>query len=187
MVVAAQQSGIALPDRDLACAPIASEVGRRYLGAMRAAMNCALANREILGSYARSVFQDFFPDCGLPLLFDVSHNTCKVETHLVDGQPRALFVHRKGATRAFPPGHESLPPSLKPFGQPVFIGGSMGTASYILGRPLGRAESLRFGLSWGRQRDVAPRRSQALQRTRDRGRARHGRRTDPQPVEPRRG
>ena len=132
MVVAARQSGIELPDRELACAPIESEVGRRYLGAMRAAMNCALANREILGSYARRVFQDFFPDCGLPLLFDVSHNTCKVETHLVDGQPRDLFVHRKGATRAFPPGHDSLPPSLKPFGQPVFIGGSMGTASYIL-------------------------------------------------------
>ena len=109
MVVAAAASDIALPDRDLACAPIASEVGRRYLGAMRAAMNCALANRVILGSYARRVFQDFFPDCGLPLLFDVSHNTCKVETHLVDGQPRDLFVHRKGATRAFLPATRACP------------------------------------------------------------------------------
>ena len=99
---------------------------------MRAAMNCALANREILGSYARSVFQNFFSDCGLPLLFDVSHNTCKVERHVVEARPRDLFVHRKGATRAFGPGHESLPPALRPFGQPVFIGGSMGTASYIL-------------------------------------------------------
>ena len=132
MVVAAATLGIALPDRDLACAPIELEIGRRYLAAVRAAMNCALANREILGSYARRVFQDFFPDCGLPLLFDVSHNTCKVEWHVVDGKPRDLFVHRKGATRAFGPGHESLPPSLRPFGQPVFIGGSMGTASYIL-------------------------------------------------------
>ena len=73
-----------------------------------------------------------FSNCGLPLLFDVSHNTCKVEGHPVDGQPRDLFVHRKGATRAIPSGHESLPPSLKPFGQPVFIAGGMGTASHIL-------------------------------------------------------
>ena len=132
MVVAAQASEIALPDRELACAPIKSEVGRRYLGAMRAAMNCALANREILGHYARGVFQHFFPGCELSLLFDVSHNTCKVESHVVDGKRRELFVHRKGATRAFGPGRDSLPPALRPIGQPVFIGGSMGTASYIL-------------------------------------------------------
>ena len=132
MVVAAQAAGIALPDRELACAPIKSEVGRRYLGAMRAAMNCALANREILGHYARGVFRHFFPGCELSLLFDVSHNTCKVESHIIDGERRELFVHRKGATRAFGPGRDSLPPALRPIGQPVFIGGSMGTASYIL-------------------------------------------------------
>ena len=79
MVVAAQSSGIELIDRELACAPINSEVGQRYLGAMRAAINCALANREILGHYARRVFAHFFPNCDLRLLFDVSHNTCKVE------------------------------------------------------------------------------------------------------------
>ena len=132
MVVTAQASGIALPDRELACAPIKSEVGRRYLGAMRAAMNCALANREILGHYARGVFRQFFPGCELSLLFDVSHNTCKVELHIINGERRELFVHRKGATRAFGPGCDSLPPALRPIGQPVFIGGSMGTASYIL-------------------------------------------------------
>jgi len=132
MVVTAGQTGIKLPDRELACAPINSEVGQRYLGAMRAAINCALANREILGHYARRVFTHFFPNCDMPLLFDVSHNTCKVEPHVVDGKRRELFVHRKGATRAFGPGHESLPEALRAVGQPVLIGGSMGTGSYIL-------------------------------------------------------
>lgn len=132
MVVAASASGIDLPDRELACAPIRSEVGERYLGAMRAAINCALANREILSHYARRVFAHFFPARDLRLLFDVSHNTCKIEPHLIDGKRRGLFVHRKGATRAFGPGHPSLPDALKGVGQPVLIGGSMGTGSYIL-------------------------------------------------------
>ncbi len=132
MVETAGESGIVLPDRELACAPINSEIGQRYLGAMRAAINCALANREILGHYARRVFAHFFPNAQLRLLFDVSHNTCKVERHLVDGKRRDLFVHRKGATRAFGPGHESLPTTFRPVGQPVLIGGSMGTGSYIL-------------------------------------------------------
>ena len=132
MVVTAQKAGIMLADRELACAPINSEVGQRYLGAMRAAINCALANREILGHFARRVFEHFFPDRNLDLLFDVSHNTCKVEPHVVAGKRRELFVHRKGATRAFGPGHASLPEALRAVGQPVLIGGSMGTGSYIL-------------------------------------------------------
>ena len=132
MVVVAEASGITLPDRELACAPINSKVGQRYLGAMRAAINCALANREILGHYARRIFGHFFPNHDLRLLFDVSHNTCKVEPHVVAGKRCDLFVHRKGATRAFGPGHESLPEALRSFGQPVLIGGSMGTGSYIL-------------------------------------------------------
>jgi tRNA-splicing ligase RtcB len=132
MAIAAKNAGIVLPDRELACAPIKSEVGQRYLGAMRAAINCALANREILGHYARRVVHHFFPDARMDLLFDVSHNTCKVETHNVAGRPRELFVHRKGATRAFAAGHPSLPEALRPFGQPVLIGGSMGTDSYVL-------------------------------------------------------
>ena len=132
MVVTAKSSGIELIDRELACAPINSEVGQRYLGAMRAAINCALANREILGHYTRRIFAHFFPNCDLRLLFDVSHNTCKVETHPVQGKQRELFVHRKGATRAFGPGHPSLPDTLRAVGQPVLIGGSMGTGSYIL-------------------------------------------------------
>jgi tRNA-splicing ligase RtcB len=132
MAVAAGAAGIALPDRELASAPIASEVGQRYLGAMRAAINCALANREILGHFSRAVFRRFFPGNDLSLLFDVSHNTCKVETHEVDGRKRELFVHRKGATRSFGPGHASLPEALRSTGQPVLIGGSMGTGSYVL-------------------------------------------------------
>jgi tRNA-splicing ligase RtcB len=132
MVVTAKAAGIDLPDRELACAPIRSEVGQRYLGAMRAAINCALANREIIGHYARRVFAHFFPHCDLQLLFDVSHNTCKVERHKVNGHARELYVHRKGATRAFGPGHPSLPEALRAVGQPVLIGGSMGTGSYIL-------------------------------------------------------
>jgi len=132
MLLATKASGIELVDRELACAPIRSQIGERYLGAMRAAINCALANREILGHYARRVFAHFFPYCDLQLLFDVSHNTCKVEMHSVEGKQRELFVHRKGATRAFGPGHDSLPDALRAAGQPVLIGGSMGTGSYIL-------------------------------------------------------
>ncbi|MGE0197100.1 MAG: RtcB family protein, partial [Methylocystis sp.] len=132
MVLSAQDYGIELPDRELACAPIKSELGRKYLGAMRAAINCALANREIIGHLARQVFAGFFENGELPLMFDVSHNTCKAERHLVDGEARQLFVHRKGATRAFGPGHESLPEALRPYGQPVLIGGSMGAGSYVL-------------------------------------------------------
>jgi tRNA-splicing ligase RtcB len=103
MAWAAQQHHVTLPDRQLACAPIHSELGQRYLGAMRAAINCALANRQVLTQNARDVFAHFFPSARLTLLYDVSHNTCKVEEHEVDGQVKKLFVHRKGATRAFGP------------------------------------------------------------------------------------
>jgi tRNA-splicing ligase RtcB len=124
MVVAAAQHGIHLPDRELACAPIRSELGEEYLGAMRAGINCALANRQILTHLLREVFRELLPQAEMPLLYDVSHNTCKVETH----QNRELYVHRKGATRAFGPGHPDLPPPLREAGQPVLIGGSMGPA-----------------------------------------------------------
>jgi tRNA-splicing ligase RtcB (3'-phosphate/5'-hydroxy nucleic acid ligase) len=144
MVVSAAAAGIALPDRELACAPIASEVGQRYLGAMRGGINCALANREIIGHYTRQVFAQFFPNSDLILLFDVSHNTCKVEPHRTDGDARGLYVHRKGATRAFGPGHPDIPEALRKIGQPVLIGGSMGTGSYVLA---GAAESETKALS----------------------------------------
>jgi tRNA-splicing ligase RtcB len=146
MAIAAGQYGIDLPDRELACAPINSPVGQTYLGAMRAAINCALANREVITHLARRAFAEFLPQAKLPLLYDVSHNTCKVEEHLVDGQPRRLFVHRKGATRAFGPGHPDLPPMFQTTGQPVLIGGSMGTESYILVGTV-RGETLSYGSS----------------------------------------
>ncbi|MBX3461936.1 MAG: RtcB family protein [Planctomycetes bacterium] len=132
MVVAAKSHGLRLPDRELACAPIRSALGQRYLGAMRAATNCALANRQVLTHLTRKVFRSLWPAAQLDLLYDVSHNTCKEETHVVDGRQQVLFVHRKGATRAFGPGHPQLPEALQPVGQPVLIGGSMGTRSFVL-------------------------------------------------------
>ena len=138
MAVRAGEYGIRLPDRELACAPIESEVGERYLGAMRAAINCALANRQIITHLARDAVAEIIPEADLRLLYDVSHNTCKEETHVVAGRPRRLFIHRKGATRAFGPGHPDLPDDLRAVGQPVLIGGTMGTASYLL---VGTAEA----------------------------------------------
>jgi tRNA-splicing ligase RtcB len=132
MAITARDHGITLPDRELACAPIESSVGRSYLGAMRAAMNCAMANRQIITHLTRQVFADVVPRAHLRLLYDVSHNTCKVEEHGIDGTRKRVFVHRKGATRAFGPGHSELPAALREVGQPVLIGGSMGTGSYIL-------------------------------------------------------
>ena len=132
MVMTAGQHGIHLPDRELACAPIDSKVGRSYLGAMRAGINCALANRQIITQLARRAFERVLPKAELELLYDVSHNTCKLEKHMVDGAQRDLYIHRKGATRAFGPGHTDLPDAFQQVGQPVLIGGSMGTASYIL-------------------------------------------------------
>ncbi|NWF74363.1 MAG: RtcB family protein [Nitrospirae bacterium] len=139
MAVSAARYHIDLPDRELASAPINSEVGQDYLGAMRAAINCALANRQIVTHLVRETFADLLPQATLSLLYDVSHNTCKVEEHVLDGIPARLFVHRKGATRAFGPGHPDVPHSLRAAGQPVLIGGTMGTASYVL---VGTEESM---------------------------------------------
>lgn len=123
--------GIAVPDRQLACAPVRSSEGQAYLGAMAAAANYALANRQVLGEAARRVFEHV-TGRGLDLVYDVSHNLAKIETHQVDGEARRLCVHRKGATRALPPGHPDLPDDLRGGGQPVFIPGTMGTSSYVL-------------------------------------------------------
>ncbi|MDH4099592.1 MAG: RtcB family protein [Nitrospirota bacterium] len=132
MALAAGRHGIDLPDRELACAPINSDVGQEYLGAMRAAINCALANRQIITHLVREAFSEVFPRARLPLLYDVSHNTCKVEEHTIGGKSYRLFVHRKGATRSFGPGHPDVPTAYRDVGQPVLIGGTMGTASFIL-------------------------------------------------------
>lgn len=132
MVMSAAQYQIVLPDRELACAPLNSPLGKHYLGAMRAGINCALANRQIITHLTRQAVATIFPGIHLGLLYDVSHNTCKLEQHMIDGQRKSLFVHRKGATRAFGPGHPDLPAVFKEVGQPVLIGGSMGTSSYVL-------------------------------------------------------
>jgi len=132
MAITAPGQGISLPDRELACARLKSDIGQRYLGAMRAGVNCALANREIIGHLTREVFAQIFPGSKLDLLYDVSHNTCKAETHRTNGKERQLYIHRKGATRAYGPGHPDLPRGLMEIGQPVLIGGSMGTGSYVL-------------------------------------------------------
>jgi tRNA-splicing ligase RtcB len=141
---AASRLGIRLPDRELACAPINTPEGRQYIGAMNAAINCALANRQILTHLTRQCFTRLMPRATLETLFDVSHNTCKREQHVVEGTSRLLYVHRKGATRAFGPGHPALPERYRAVGQPVVIGGSMGTGSYILA---GTAESERKAFS----------------------------------------
>ena len=128
--------GITVPDRQLACVPAVSREGQAYLGAMATAANFAWANRHILAHEAREAFSAALrtapADLGLDLVFDVAHNLAKLETHLVDGQPRNLCVHRKGATRAFGPGHADLPDDLRAVGQPVLVPGSMGTASWVL-------------------------------------------------------
>ncbi len=144
MVAETNKKKINLPDRDLACAPIHSETGEKYLGAMRSAINCALANRQIISHLAREAFAEIFPRSALSMLYDVSHNTCREEQHEVRGRMTRLFVHRKGATRAFGPGHADLPKAYRDIGQPVLIGGSMGTSSYILAGT-SRGMKLSFG------------------------------------------
>jgi tRNA-splicing ligase RtcB (3'-phosphate/5'-hydroxy nucleic acid ligase) len=132
--------GIELPDRQLACAPVHSSEGQHYLGAMRCAANYAWANRQLLMWQTREIFAEFFgrtwESMQMNLVYDVAHNIAKMETHTVDGSQRLLCVHRKGATRAFPPGHAELPDRYRPIGQPVIIPGDMGRASWVLvGRP----------------------------------------------------
>ncbi|GHE79362.1 RNA-splicing ligase RtcB [Streptomyces spiralis] len=123
--------GISVPDRQLACTPVESPEGQAYLGAMAAAANYGRANRQLLSDAARTIFRRS-AGTSLSLVYDVSHNLAKIESHTVDGVRRRLCVHRKGATRAFPPGHPDLPEDLREAGQPVLIPGTMGTASYVL-------------------------------------------------------
>ncbi len=132
--------GIDLPDFQLVCAPINSPEGQRYLGAMKAAANYAWCNRQIMTHLAREVFSEIFgrpaEELGMGLVYDVAHNIAKMEPYDVDGRQVELCVHRKGATRAFPPGHPELPDKYRAIGQPVLVPGDMGRASYVLvGRP----------------------------------------------------
>ncbi|NVM02403.1 MAG: RtcB family protein [Candidatus Helarchaeota archaeon] len=139
---------IKLPDRELACAPVSSAEGQRYLKAMACAANFAWANRQMIMHWVRSSFAKLFntsaEDLDLNLIYDVAHNIAKIEEHKINGEKKTFCVHRKGATRAFPPFHPALNTAYKEIGQPVLLPGSMGTASYLL---LGGKRSLE--LSFG--------------------------------------
>jgi len=126
--------GIQLPDRELACAPFRSQEGQRYFRAMCAAANFAWTNRQLITWEIRQAWKEVFGAAGgrLRVLYDVAHNIAKVEQHTINGESRRVLVHRKGATRAFPPGHPETPAVYRHVGQPVLIPGSMGTASYVL-------------------------------------------------------
>ena len=127
---------IELPDRQLACAPVDSEEGQSYLGAMRCAINYAFANRQVIAHHTRTAFARALhlipPDIGLRTVYEVAHNIAKFETHVVEGGERKLCVHRKGATRAFGPGCREVPSAYRQIGQPVLIPGDMGRYSYVL-------------------------------------------------------
>ncbi len=136
MMNAAKKYGIELPDPQLCCAPVTSPEGERYLQAMACAANYAFANRQMISHWVRETFEQVFQrgprDVGLSLVYDVCHNIAKIETHSVNGEERRVCVHRKGATRAFPPHHRDIPRGYQTVGQPVLIPGDMGRCSYVL-------------------------------------------------------
>jgi len=131
-----REEKVELVDRQLSCAPVASDPGQRYLGAMAAAANFAWANRQAITHSVRKAFASVFgrsdESLDLSVVYDIAHNMAKVEEHATDRGPRKLLVHRKGATRSFPAGRDEVPAPYRRFGQPVLIPGDMGTASYVL-------------------------------------------------------
>ncbi len=171
MIDAADRYGIDLPDKQLCCAPIQSEEGQRYLRAMAAGANYAFANRQMMAHRARGVFGDLFGDDtadSMDTVYDVCHNIAKFEEHRADdGSTRRLCVHRKGATRAFPPGHDELPERYRGIGQPVLVPGDMGRYSYVaVGTPGGYDET--FGSSChGAGRTMSRTQSRKQQKGRD--------------------
>jgi len=142
---AMKRYGMSVRDRELACAPFASPEGQDYFKAMVCAANSAFANRQVITHRVREVFSDVFKrdarDLGLEIIYDVCHNIAKVERHRVNGEERELVIHRKGATRSFPPGHPELAERYRAIGQPVIIGGSMETGSYLL---IGTAKAMEY-------------------------------------------
>jgi tRNA-splicing ligase RtcB len=136
MLHAAQKYGIELPDKQLCCAPISSKEGKDYLAAMAAAANFAFANRQLITHWVRETFEQVLrmgpSTVQLDLIYDVCHNIAKLENHTVEGKERRLCVHRKGATRAFPPHHSDVSADYQETGQPVLIPGDMGRCSYVL-------------------------------------------------------
>jgi tRNA-splicing ligase RtcB (3'-phosphate/5'-hydroxy nucleic acid ligase) len=133
---AAKKYNIKLPDPQLVCAPTTSNEGQDYFSAMKCAVNYAFCNRTVMTKWVRESFEHIFKrdweSMDMKVIYDVCHNICKLEEHIVDGKKKKLYVHRKGATRALPAGHPLVPNAYSDAGQPVLIGGSMGTASYVL-------------------------------------------------------
>jgi len=136
MLKASRRYGIDLPDKQLCCAPVESDEGKDYLGAMAAAANFAFVNRQMITHWTRETFEEVFgrsnEDIRLNLVYDVCHNIAKLETHSIEGKDRRVCVHRKGATRAFPPGHSDIPAKYQSTGQPVLVPGDMGRCSFVL-------------------------------------------------------
>ncbi|MCE5250271.1 RtcB family protein [bacterium] len=136
ITVMGKKYGIVTPDRELACAPFRSEEGQDYFAAMKCAINMSYVNRQVILHRVREVFSEIFRrdplDMGMHQIYDIAHNTAMLERHVIDGAEREVLVHRKGATRAFAPGNSSLPKIYQETGQPVIIGGSMETGSYLL-------------------------------------------------------
>jgi len=136
MIEASRRYGIELLDKQLCCAPIDSKEGKKYLSAMACAANFAFVNRQLITHWVRESFEQVFKsgpgDLQLEVVYDVCHNIAKLETHEVDGEMKEVCVHRKGATRAFPPGHPDIPLGYREIGQPIFIPGDMGSYSYVL-------------------------------------------------------
>ncbi len=162
--------GIKILDRELACAPFNSHEGQKYFAAMKCAINMSFANRQVILHRIREVFSDIFRkdplDLGLRQVYDVAHNTAKLESHVIDGEKRDILVHRKGATRAFGPGMDGLPDLYARSGQPVIIGGSMETGSYLLAGVEGGQETF-FSTAHGSGRTMSRRKAKKLFRGRD--------------------
>lgn len=129
---ASKKYGIKIHDRELVCAPINSPEGQRYFSAVKCGINYAFANRQVISHLVRESLKNVFPDVETRILYDVGHNTVKEEKHMVDGKEMTVYIHRKGSTRAFGPSRKGVPREYRGVGQPVIIGGSMGTESYIL-------------------------------------------------------
>jgi len=159
--------GLPIIDRELACAPFASEEGRAYYAAMCCAANMSFANRQVILHRIREVFSEVFrrgPEAlGIRQIYDVAHNTAKLELHRIGAEERTLLVHRKGATRAFPPGHPELPAAYQATGQPVIIGGSMETGSFVLAGEASGAESF-FSAAHGSGRTMSRTHARSLVR-----------------------
>jgi tRNA-splicing ligase RtcB len=162
--------GLEIVDRELACAPFDSDEGRRYHAAMCAAANVSFANRQVIQHRICEVLEEVFgrgrEQLGVRNVYDVSHNTAKLERHRVGGRERELLVHRKGATRAFPPGHPELPPAYRETGQPVIVGGSLETGSYVLAG-VASADASFFSTAHGSGRTMSRRSARRLVRGRE--------------------